>query len=116
MIDTAVQLSIYQEGFDKFDTNGNGGLMGDELRVLAGHQFGEGVTEEQLASMIAQLDTNADGRVELTEYLGWVGDEQRNLVVTHMCLAGPRSWQKGFPQFHGSVELQGTGGCTYKIP
>ena len=66
---TPAEEAIYKADFAKFDTNGSGALDGDEMAAMAKFQLGGDASDDQVSTLIAEMDTNADGKIELTEYL-----------------------------------------------
>jgi len=75
------ELTIFQNDFKKFDTNASGALDGQECKDMAKYQLGDDTPEEKLEKLIAEMDSNADGKIEFDEYMtkilgeGWAAAE-----------------------------------------
>lgn len=56
-----------RRAFEVFDCNGNGYIDAGELRRVM-TAFGEALTEEEVNDMMAEADTNGDGRIDYDEF------------------------------------------------
>jgi len=56
------------EAFRVFDTDGNGSITADELRQIF-LNLGEKLTEEEIADMIEEADTDGDGEINYQEFV-----------------------------------------------
>lgn len=70
--------------FIKFDKDGDGSIDQSELKALL-HLSGVDVTDEQVATVLADDDTDGDGRIEFGEFVGII---QRDLA-SHPCYELP---------------------------
>lgn len=56
------------EAFRVFDTDGNGSITADELRQIFVN-LGEKLTEDEIADMIDEADTDGDGEINYQEFV-----------------------------------------------
>lgn len=78
---TAREKAIYEADFAKFDTDGNGSLMDDEARRMALFQLGEKATDTEVDNLIAEMDKNNDGRIELKEYMNKILGDNYEVIA-----------------------------------
>lgn len=64
--------AVYKNDFGEFDMDNSGLLEKKEVLKLAAKQLGRAVSEEEGSMFLDQLDTNADGKVSLDEYIKYV--------------------------------------------
>ena len=69
--------------FKKFDQNGDGSIDQSELKALL-HVSGIDATDEQVATVLNEDDTDGDGRIEFGEFVGIV----RQDMASHPATAG----------------------------
>merc|ERR1711881_386503 len=75
---TKAQEAIYTQDFKNFDKDGNGALTGDECQALGKFLLGADASDASVKELIAEIDRNADDRIELGEWMdkilgkGWV--------------------------------------------
>lgn len=78
----------YREIFTQFDTDGSGAISPEELRALL-KAAGEDMDDKELASVIAQADTDQDGEIDMDEFIGLMRARKRLLTVAnHMGVNG----------------------------
>ncbi|KAG0492728.1 hypothetical protein HPP92_006126 [Vanilla planifolia] len=65
---TEEQISEFRETFSLFDMDGNGCITVDELATIM-QSLGQNLTEEELKSMINEVDDNRNGTIEFVEFL-----------------------------------------------
>eukprot|EP00658_Telonema_sp_P-2_P081135 TRINITY_DN823_c0_g1_i2.p1 TRINITY_DN823_c0_g1~~TRINITY_DN823_c0_g1_i2.p1 ORF type:complete len:260 (-),score=76.47 TRINITY_DN823_c0_g1_i2:186-965(-) len=66
---TKQEFAVFKEDFDEFDTDSNGLIDGEELRALANKQLDRECTDTEFAEFLKSIDLNADGKVDLEEYI-----------------------------------------------
>ena len=65
---TDAQRAEFEALFRKYDLDGDGHLTANELRAVFADR-GEELDDSQLAGMVAALDDDGNGTVELSEFL-----------------------------------------------
>eukprot|EP00656_Telonema_subtile_P017755 TRINITY_DN1956_c0_g1_i1.p1 TRINITY_DN1956_c0_g1~~TRINITY_DN1956_c0_g1_i1.p1 ORF type:complete len:330 (-),score=77.91 TRINITY_DN1956_c0_g1_i1:81-1070(-) len=66
---THAERSIYEEDFNKFDTDGSGYLENAEIAALLQHQLGKPPAVNEIESFLKTCDKNGDGKISLDEYI-----------------------------------------------
>merc|ERR1712216_583755 len=66
---THEKYDVYKTDFAEFDRNGNGYIDGAELKKLVEKQLERKVTFQEFEDYMAKIDLNADGRLNLSEYI-----------------------------------------------
>ena len=62
--------SYLKTAFQMFDTDGSGRIDQNELhQLLAGEEFREMYTQDQLLAAINEVDENGDGEIDFDEFL-----------------------------------------------
>ncbi|KAH7300984.1 hypothetical protein KP509_23G006700 [Ceratopteris richardii] len=61
-------LQELEEVFAQFDANGDGKISAEELRSVLS-SLGEDVTREEAALMVADIDSDGDGFIDLAEFV-----------------------------------------------
>mmetsp|Transcript_23337 Transcript_23337/g.65558 ORF Transcript_23337/g.65558 Transcript_23337/m.65558 type:complete len:171 (+) Transcript_23337:165-677(+) len=64
------QKKVSEIVFEKYDTDGNGTINGEEFR-FACYDMGHHMSEEQLAVALHKVDRNGDGSISYAEWLEW---------------------------------------------
>jgi len=64
---------IIMDAFKTFDADGSGALSHSEMREVLNH-LGEKLDDEEITDLIAAVDANNDGEVDLGEFLAVVLD------------------------------------------
>ncbi|OQR82087.1 hypothetical protein THRCLA_11143 [Thraustotheca clavata] len=62
------ELSMIEEQFRKFDTDGSGSISMNELLTML-QSFGEVVTMQDVEKLVKEVDENSDGQVNLSEFI-----------------------------------------------
>ena len=65
---TKEQLLEYHEQFKYFDKDGDGTITGTEL-MLAMKRMGQNPSDDEIKSMIAEVDENGDNSIDFTEFI-----------------------------------------------
>ena len=63
-----VEIDCYTKIFSRFDKDGNGAIVTDELR-RAWRKLGKNATKIELQDVMRIFDANGNGTVELSEFL-----------------------------------------------
>merc|ERR1719478_1281454 len=72
---TDEQLAEYKEGFSHFDKDGDGTISSKELGTVM-KNLGQNPSPIELQEMIKQVDTDGNGVIEWTEFLGLMARSQ----------------------------------------
>jgi Ca2+-binding EF-hand superfamily protein len=64
---------VIMEAFKIFDVDGSGALSHQEMREVLQH-LGEKMEDEEITDLIAAVDQNDDGEIQLNEFLAVVLD------------------------------------------
>jgi hypothetical protein len=59
------------EIFTKFDKDGSGAISSDELQVALSELFNVQMSSSQRGALMASIDTNADGLLQKSEFVGF---------------------------------------------
>ena len=80
---TFLRESYLKTAFQMFDKDGSGKIDSDELlQLLAGDEFKDVYTQEQLNQAISEVDENGDGEIDFEEFMlmmrniAWGGEER----------------------------------------
>ena len=65
---TKEQLLEYHEQFKYFDKDNDGTITGSEL-MLAMKRMGQNPSDDEIRSMIAEVDENGDNKIDFTEFI-----------------------------------------------
>jgi calmodulin len=74
---TEEQIAEFKEAFQIFDKDGNGCITTKELGTVM-RSLGQNPTEEELKSMIDEVDCNKDGTVDFKEFLGLMARQMKD--------------------------------------
>jgi len=67
---TFTKEKYLRTAFNMFDTDGSGKIDSSELhQLLAGEEFRELYTQEQLDQAIREVDVNGDGEIDFAEFM-----------------------------------------------
>ena len=67
-----------RNAFMIFDTNGSGKIDANEVRqLLAGDDFKDEISQEQIDKVISEVDVNGDGEIDFEEFLQMM----RNIII-----------------------------------
>lgn len=78
----------YWAVFTQYDVDGSGAISPSELRKLL-LESGEDMDDAELASVLAQADTDRDGEIDFDEFIGFMRARKRLLrVANHMGVTG----------------------------
>ena len=67
------QLEVYKADFAHYDTNANGALDVQEVKLLVAGQLGRPATDHEFRSLLKQFDLSPEGKITLYEYVAVVG-------------------------------------------
>merc|ERR1712002_344909 len=67
-----------KKAFDKFDTNGDGTISVEELSTVM-ESLGQRLKTKELKRMIAEVDANRNGKIDLEEFYILMGQKLDNL-------------------------------------
>ncbi|KAL6192584.1 hypothetical protein ACLB2K_033670 [Fragaria x ananassa] len=65
---TRAQIAELEQVFNKFDVNGDGKISSSELGAIMG-SLGHPATEDELRSMILEVDGDGDGFIDINEFV-----------------------------------------------
>ncbi|KAL6187533.1 hypothetical protein ACLB2K_038931 [Fragaria x ananassa] len=65
---TRAQIAELEQVFNKFDVNGDGKISSSELGAIMG-SLGHPATEDELRSMILEVDADGDGFIDINEFV-----------------------------------------------
>ena len=70
------QITRLQQGFATVDTNGDGQITKEELKVLLA-QLGQTQDDQVIDVMISMIDENDDGKVDFNEFVKMVTERKK---------------------------------------
>ena len=70
------QITRLQQGFATVDTNGDGQITKEELKVLLA-QLGQSQDDQVIDVMISMIDENDDGKVDFNEFVKMVTERKK---------------------------------------
>ena len=70
------QITRLQQGFTTVDTNGDGQITKEELKVLLA-QLGQTQDDQVIDVMISMIDENDDGKVDFNEFVKMVTERKK---------------------------------------
>jgi len=72
---TSAQEAVYKADFAKFDADKNGALEAAEVQEMAKFQLGSSADTATVDALVAEMDKNGDGKIEIHEYIGKIVGE-----------------------------------------
>lgn len=100
--DDSERMKGIQDMFKLFDKNGDGQISADEISSLL-VAIGREPNEEEIQKFISQSDRDANGEIDLTEFLKFIEKEEKV----------PRSTQQEVIDAFRVFDLDGSGYITY---
>ncbi|CAG9311064.1 unnamed protein product [Blepharisma stoltei] len=73
---TDQQITEFKDAFSLFDQNGDGGISILELSTVM-RSLGQNPTETELQDMINEIDTDENGIIDFTEFLGLMAKQMK---------------------------------------
>ena len=70
------QITRLQQGFATVDTNGDGQITKEELKVLLA-QLGQTQDDQAIDVVISMIDENDDGKVDFNEFVKMVTERKK---------------------------------------
>ena len=74
---TAEQLAMFREHFDRYDTDGNGSIAGEELGPLM-ESLGHSTSERQMNAFLNSVDIDRNGSVEFDEFVALIAKKMKS--------------------------------------
>ncbi|OMJ77116.1 hypothetical protein SteCoe_23342 [Stentor coeruleus] len=68
-------LTRVNELFNLIDRNHNGTIESSEIKLMMEHMLGESASDEEVAGIILELDTNKNGVIDINEFIYLMKDK-----------------------------------------
>ncbi|XP_075659638.1 calmodulin-like isoform X2 [Castanea sativa] len=108
---TEEQIAEFQEAFCLFDKDGDGCITIEEL-AIAIRSLDQNPTEEELKSMINEVDVDGNGTIEFGEFLNLMA---RKMKLRHVMMnLGERLTDEEVEQMIKEADLDGDGLVNYE--
>jgi calmodulin len=89
----AEQIAEFKEAFSVFDRNGDGAIDKEELGFILG-ALGQNVSDSELTQLIDEYDLDANGTIDLDEFLQMVIGHMKHGSAKEQTLAAFQTFDK----------------------